>query len=158
MKIKQHHAWLFGFTDLAFLLLISLSLIPSAPEDIPVQFSLMDVPGVPANPNLTPLKRSKEMWELHVYCEKTEVHPKPFKLVGTLIDKSGPKPLYAKYLQRDELLGELRRLRDRSIRPILLPSKTSLSHDFLFAAGAIARAWDNTPSKTVVKPFKLDEE
>jgi hypothetical protein len=158
MRIRQHHAWLFGFTDLAFLLLISLSLIPSAPEDIPVHFSLMDVPGVPANPNLTPLKRLNEMWELHVYGEKPEVHPKPFKLVGSKIDQGGPKPFYAKYLQGDELLGELQKLRERNIRPILLPAKTSLSHDFLFAAGAIARAWDNTPSKTVVKPFKPEGE
>ncbi len=137
MRIKQHYAWLFGFTDLAFLLLISLSLIPNAPEDVPVHFSVMDVPGVPANPNLTPLKRASEMWELHVYGEKPEDHAKPFKLVGTIIDPSGPKPLYAQYLQRDELLDELQRLRERNIRPILLPTKTSLSHDFLFAAGAI---------------------
>ena len=158
MKLKQQYAWLFGFTDLAFLLLISLSLVPSAPEDIAVHFSLMDVPGVPANPNLTPLKRSDELWELHVYSEKSDVHPKPFKLVGTATDQGIAEPLYAKYLQKDELLGELQLLRGRNVRPVLIPSKTSLSHDFLFAAGTIARVWDSTQSKTIVKPFNPDEE
>lgn len=98
------------------------------------------------------------MWELHVYNEEPGVHPKPFKLVGTIVDQGGAKPLYAKYLQKNELLGELKVLRERNIRPILLPSKTSLSHDFLFAAGAIARAWDNTPSKTMVKPLEPEEK
>jgi hypothetical protein len=158
MRLKQHHAWLFGFTDLAFLLLISLSLIPSAPEDIALHFSLMDVPGVPANPNLTPLQRSDELWELHVYGEKSDIHPAPFKLVGIAMDQGGPKPLYAEYLQKDELLGELQLLRERNFRPVLIPSKTSLSHDFLFAAGTIARVWDSAQSKTIVKPFNPDEE
>ena len=158
MRLKPHHAWLFGFTALAFLLLISLSLIPSTPEDITVHFSLMDVPGVPENPNLTPLKRSDELWELHVYGEQPGVHPKPFKLVGMTTAQGSIKPLYAQYLQKDELLGELQLLRERNVRPVLIPSKTSLSHDFLFAAGTIARIWDSTLSKTIVKPFTPDEE
>ncbi len=158
MRLKQHHAWLFGFTDLAFLLLISLSLIPSTPEDTLIHLSLMDVPGVPANPNLTPLRRSDELWELHVYSEVSDIHPKSFKLVGTVMDQGSPELLYAKYLQKDELLGELQLLRERNFRPVLIPSKTSLSHDFLFAAGTIARVWDGTQSKTIVKPLNHNEE
>jgi hypothetical protein len=158
MRLKQHYAWLFGFTDLAFLLLISLSLIPSTSEDTLIHLSLMDVPGVPANPNLTPLPRSDELWELHVYSETSDIHPKPFKLVGTAMDQGSPEPLYAKYLQKGELLGELQLLRERNFRPILIPSKTSLSHDFLFAAGTIAKVWDRTQSKTIVKPLNHDEE
>ena len=158
MKLKQHHTWLFCFTDLAFLLLISLSLIPSAPEEPQIHFSLMEVPGVPANPNLSALPSSEELWELHVYGENSDIHPKPFKLVWAETGQAGQAPLYAKYLEKNELLGELLLLRDRNIRPILIPSKSSLSHDFLFAAGAIARTWDSTRSETIVKPLNLDEE
>ncbi len=158
MRLKQQYAWLFGFTDLAFLLLISLSLIPSTSEDTLIHLSLMDVPGVPANPNLTPLPRSDELWELHVYSEVSDINPKPFKLVGSVMDQGNPELLHAKYLQKDELLGELQLLKERNFRPVLIPSKTSLSHDFLFAAGTIARVWDNTQSKTIVKPLSHDEE
>jgi hypothetical protein len=126
MRLKQHHAWLFTFTDLAFLLLISLSMIPSAPDDVTLHFSEMDVT--------------------------------PFKLVRVEIIQGSSTPLYAQYLQRDELLGKLEFLKERNIRPVLLPSKTSLTQDFLFAAGAIARAWDNTRSNAIVKPVNSAEE
>jgi len=158
MKLKQHHTWLFGFTDLAFLLLISLSLIPSAPEEPNIHFSLMEIPGVPENPNLSPLPRSDELWELHVYGENPDIHPHPFKLIGAVTGRGGLKSLYAKYLEKDELLGELQLLKEHNIRPVLIPSKNSLSHDFLFAAGAIARTWDNTQSDTIVKALNPNEE
>jgi hypothetical protein len=138
--------------------MISLSLIPSAPEEPYIHFALMDVPGVPANPNLSPLQRSNELWELHVYGEDPDIHPKAFKLIGTVTDQGRPKTLYDKYLEKDELLGELQLLKERNIRPVLIPSKSSLSHDFLFAAGAIARTWDSTQSKTIVKPLNPNEE
>jgi hypothetical protein len=158
MKLKQHHTWLFCFTDLAFLLLISLSLVPSAPEDPQIHFSLMEVPGVPENPNLSALPRSEELWELHVYGENPDLHPKPFKLIGAVRGQAASEPLYAKYLEKDELLEELLLLRERNFRPVLIPSKSSLSHDFLFAAGAIAKTWDSNRSETIVKPLNPDEE
>jgi hypothetical protein len=158
MRLKQNHAWLFAFTDLAFLLLISLSMIPSVPEDITVHFSAMEVPSVPTNPNLSPLRQSKEVWELRIYDEESDAHPTPFKLVRLAMDQGSFAPLYAKYIQQDELLRELESLKERDIRPVLLPSKKSLTHNFLFAAGAIARAWDNTRSETIVKPVNSEEE
>lgn len=158
MRLKQHHAWLFTFTDLAFLLLISLSMIPSSPDDVTVHFSEMDVPSVLANPNLSPIRKSREVWALHVYGRKADTHPTPFKLVRVEITRDSSTPFYAEYLQRDELLGKLESLKERNIRPELLPSKTSLTQDFLFAAAAIARAWDNTRSKAIVKPVNSTEE
>ena len=158
MRLKQNHAWLFTFTDLAFLLLISLSMIPSAPDDVTLHFSEMDVPSVLANPNLSPIRKSREVWTLHVYGGKPDTHPTPFKLVRVSIVQGSSTPLYAQYLQRDELLGELELLKARNIQPVLLPSKTSLTQDFLFAAGAIARAWDNTRSNAIVKPVNSAEE
>ena len=158
MRLKNHHAWLFAFTDLAFLLLISLSLIPSAPEDMTIHFSTMDVPSVPVNPNLSPIRQSKEVWELHIYDVEPDIHPTPFKLAGIALGRGGPTELSARYVQRDELVRELALLKERDIRPVLLPSKSSLSHDFLFAAGAIARAWDKGRSETIVKSENPEEE
>lgn len=157
MRLKQHLAWLFAFTDLAFLLLIVLSLVPSAPDDVNVHLCTMDIPSVPANPNLPPVEQSKELWELHVYDAKSDTHPTPFKLVGGAMHKDNQTPSYAQYLHRDELVRRLERLKNRDIRPVLLPSKSSLSHDFLFAAGAIAKAWGTVRGETIVKPMKRDE-
>jgi hypothetical protein len=138
MRLKQHHAWLFAFTDLAFLLLISLSLIPSAPGDITLHLAAMDVPSVPENSNLSPIRESKELWELHIlYGGKSDTHPTPFKLAR---------------------VEQLELLEERHIRPVLLASKTSLTHDFLFAAGAIAKAWDNTRPDTIVKPVNSEKD
>jgi hypothetical protein len=158
MRLKQHHTWLFAFTDLAFLLLISLSLIPSAPGDIMLHLAAMDVPSVLENSNLSPIRESKELWELHVYDGKSDTHPTPFKLVRVAMVQGSSTPLYHQYLQRDQLLRELESLEERHIRPVLLPSKTSLTHDFLFAAGAIAKAWDNTRPDTIVKPVNSEED
>ena len=158
MRLKQHHAWLFTFTDLAFLLVISLSLIPSAPKDVLLHFSTMDVPSVPVNPNLSPIRNMKEVWELHVHSGTPDTHPAPFKLVRLAIVQGGSEALFSKYLQQDELVRELEVLRERDIRPVLLPSKMSLTQDFLFAAGAIAQAWDNARSETIVKHVNPEEE
>ena len=158
MKLKHHHTWLFCFTDLAFLLLISLSLVPSTPEEPYIHFALMDVPGVPANPNLSPVQQSDELWELHVYGEASANHPKPFQLIGMVKDAHSTRTIYDKFLEKDELFEELQLLRDRDLRPVLIPSKSSLSHDFLFAAAAIARTWDNAQSKALVKSLSPNEE
>ena len=158
MKLKQHHTWLFCFTDLAFLLLISLSLIPNSPQEPYIHFALMDVPGVPANPNLSTVQPSDELWELHVYGDITENHPKPFQLVGMVKDGQNTRTIYEKFIEKDELLEELQRLKGRHLRPVLIPSKDSLRHDFLFAAGAIARTWEHAQSKALVKSFTPDED
>ena len=117
----------------------------------------MEVPGVPENPNLTPLKQSAQHWELHVYGGYPEIHPKAFKLIGMVSEPGGPRTVTDIYLDKDELPGELLLLRDHGIRPLLIPSKSSLSHDFLFAAGAIARTWGGAKSETIVKSLDPNE-
>jgi len=93
-----------------------------------------------------------------MYMVENQILITPFKLVRVSNVQGSSTPLYAQYLQRDELLGELELLKARNIQPVLLPSKTSLTQDFLFAAGAIARAWDNTRSNAIVKPVNSAEE
>ena len=151
MKIRQNQAWLFAFTDLAFLLLISLSLVPSAPDLISVHFAEMDIPSVPSNPNMAPVDESHSSWELQVYG-LSEEHPKPFRLAKIVLLQNSAEEQSFKYLDQDELVPELESLKNFSGRPVLLPEKKSLSRDFLFAAGAIARVWSSMKGQTIVKP------
>ena len=156
MKTKKSQIWLFAFTDLAFLLLISLSLVPSAPDNINIHFSEMDIPAVPENPNLSPVKEAYDVWELQVY-EQTEDHPKPFGLVRVGIYKSRATERYSKNLDRNDLIPELESLKQTSARPTLMPEKKSLSQDFLFAAGALARVWSSANTQTIVKSINPEE-
>ncbi len=156
MKIKQSQTWLFAFTDLAFLLLISLSLIPSAPGLIVIRFSEMDIPSVPNNPNMAPVDDFHGTWELQVH-RKSETHPTPFRLAKIGFRANSSSELSVKYIERDELVFELESLKKVTERPILLPGKMSLSQDFLYAAGAIARVWSAINSQTIVQPESLEE-
>lgn len=143
MKIKREQAWLFAFTDLAFLLLISLSLVSGKIE---IDFERMEVPEVPANPNTEPINSPADVWMLQVRMVSEE-HPEPFRIVaGTEENRSG------RYVTRDDLVRELELLKTNGKRPILNPAGDSLSRDLLFAAGAIARVWSPDAGKAVIRP------
>jgi hypothetical protein len=156
MKRKQKQTWIFAFTDLAFLLLISLSLIPSAPDNIVIHFSEMELPDVPSNPNMSPVKEPANSWELQVRGI-TKENAEPFRLVKIGMKPQGATEQQAKYIDREDLIPELMMLKERSIRPLLLPEKTSLSNDFLYAAGAVARVWSLASGHTIVKPINPEE-
>jgi hypothetical protein len=145
MKPRTKNAWLFAFTDLSFLLLICLSLIPSAPADISLHLAEMKLPTVPDNPNLQPPANPAERWELQIF-PVTPAHSVPYRLV-----RAGEQTGLA--LDETSLMPALEKLRRRGIRPILLPEKTSLTQDFLFAAGAMARVWSNEAGRSVVRPM-----
>ncbi|MGK2907109.1 MAG: hypothetical protein ACSLFH_12275 [Desulfuromonadales bacterium] len=141
---KRNSAWLFAFSDLAFLLLISLSLIPSAP-DIALRLSEMKLPEVPDSRNLQPVAERKELWELQV-LEVTGDITSPFRLKrageteGMMLDESN-------------LIPALEELQQKQIMPVLLPEKTSISQDFLFAVAGLAKVWSAEDSRTIVSPL-----
>ncbi|MEZ4599165.1 MAG: hypothetical protein R2940_05185 [Syntrophotaleaceae bacterium] len=155
MKKKSNNSWLFSFTDLAFLLLISLSVIPSA-DSINIRFAEMNVPVVPDSTQLAPMQHLREVWELQVY-PVTDEHPVPYRIirggVGNRPDAAG-----AMLLSAEELIPALESLKQRNIQPLLLPEKTSLSQDFLFAAGALGRVWSTSGGHTVVQPDLAEKE
>jgi len=148
MKMRNSQTWLFSFTDLAFLLLISLSLIPSAPDNITIKLAEMDVPVVPEHGLMEPVAKVQEVWELQVFAV-SDKHPTPYRMlragVGKVVSGSDEK-----ILTKEQLLPEVLALKQRNIRPMLLPEKTSLSQDFLYAAGVIAKVWTDG-SRTVVE-------
>ncbi len=152
MRLKRNDTWLFAFSDLAFLLLISLSLIPSAPDNIFIRFSEMNIPEVPSNQNMLPVRHPRDAWELQV-CPVSKDHPTPFRLVKVGMGQSVAEDVYSKYVDRNSLLNRLEALRKLNIRPVLIPEKISLSQDFLFAAGAIASVWTSGNTRAVVRPI-----
>lgn len=148
MKLRNSQTWLFSFTDLAFLLLISLSLIPSAPDNITIKLAEMDVPVVPEHGLMDPVAKVQEVWELQVFAV-SEKHPTPYRLLRAKVGKSVSGD-DQKVLSKEQLLPELLALKQRNIRPMLLPEKNSLSQDFLYAAGVLAKVWTNG-TRTVVQ-------
>jgi hypothetical protein len=142
---KRNSAWLFAFSDLAFLLLISLSLIPSAPPDIALRLSEMKLPEVPDSRNLQPVAERKELWELQVLQVAGDI-TSPFRLKrageteGMMLDES-------------TLIPALEELQQKQIMPVLLPEKTSISQDFLFAVAGLAKVWSAEDSRTIVSPL-----
>lgn len=145
MKLRKNNTWLFAFSDLAFLLLISLSLIPSAPPDISLRFSEMNLPVVPDSRNLQPVAERQEIWELQI-LPVTGDRTSPFRLT-----RAGEKAGMA--LDEITLIPALEKLQEHQIMPVLLPEKTSLSQDFLFAAAALAKVWSAEDSRTIVRPM-----
>ncbi|MGW8313782.1 MAG: hypothetical protein ACWGOL_11180 [Desulfuromonadales bacterium] len=142
---KKNSAWLFAFSDLAFLLLISLSLIPSAPPDIALRLSEMKLPEVPDSQNLQPVTERQEVWELQVLQVTGDVTA-PFRL-----KRAGEKE--GMVLDEASLIPALEQLQQKQIMPVVLPEKTSLSQDFLFAAAALAKVWSSEDSRTIVRPL-----
>jgi len=144
MKQRPKRTWLFAFCDLAFLLLISLSLIPTSPADISLRLAEMELPEVPDSSNLKPAKTTGEAWELRVFAV-SERHPKPYRL-----NRRGSEEGIA--LDQANLIPALRQI-GTSERPQLLPEKASLSQDFLFAAAAVARVWSEPGQRALVRPL-----
>jgi len=150
MKGRKNTAWMFAFSDLAFLLLISLSLIPSAPEDLTLRFVEMDLPVVPDNKNLQPVSSGQEVWQLQVLPVTAE-QPSPFRLA-----QAGETEGMS--LDETTLIPALEELHQRQIMPVLLPEKTSISQDFLFAAAALTKVWSGQQGRTIVSPLEAGEK
>lgn len=146
MKKRTNNHWVFSLADLAFLLLISLSLIPTAPPDLTLRFAEMDLPEVPDSRSLRPVSEKLEAWELQILAVNKE-HSSPFRLA-----RAGEKAGMA--LDQNSLIPALQKLQEHKIMPMLLPEKTSLSQDFLFAAAALAKVWSAEESRTVVRPME----
>lgn len=146
---RKNTAWLFAFSDLAFLLLISLSLIPSAPEDLTLRFVEMNLPVVPDSEQMQPLTTAQEVWELQVLPVTAE-QPEPFRLTRAGEDQGMA-------LDETSLIPALEELQKRQIMPVLLPEKTSISQDFLFAAAALTKVWSGREGRTIVSPLDAGE-
>jgi hypothetical protein len=150
MKKKHNkNAWLFAFTDLSFLLLISLSMLPGNASDFSLRLAQMELPAVPDSRSLQPVTAPDDPWELRI-LPPVESAGLPFRLVHAGKNEGID-------CNEESLIPALQNLHELNIKPVLLPDKASLSQDFLFAAGALARVWSVAESSLVVRPLAAGE-
>lgn len=154
MKGRDTKTWLLSFTDLSFLLLITLSLIPSSPVDVTVHLAEMDLPAVPDSSAIdkvsTPDNRRHEVWELQVRPLDGEGST-PFRLVQAVVDENSVVEKYVQDIPPAELEKTLLSLRRQTHKPVIVAESQSLSGDFLFAQGALAKVWAHGGGKAVVR-------
>jgi len=160
MKDRDNKTWLLSFTDLSFLLLISLSLLPSSPVDVTLHLAEMDLPSVPDSKAVQKVsddqdRRRHEAWELQVR-PVSEDDPLPFRLVRAVVDDNRVVEKYVKDLSRDDLETSLISLRRQSFKPVIVAESRSLSGDFLYAQGTLAKVWAGEKGRAVVR--LLEEE
>lgn len=141
-------SWLYSFVDMAFLLVIALSLMKLDVPDAPVLGEL-EVPRVHAATPLSAADRPDDRWQLRVHppgagrspFELVHIGPEPSGLahVGAAPSLAGGP---GRRLATAELGAELSRLRSAGRRkPLLAPHERSLSKDLLQAVGQLERLW-----------------
>ena len=138
-------SWLYSFVDLAFLLVIALSLMKLHVPDTPALGEL-EVPRVHAATPLYPPDAPAERWQLRVHPPEGD-GTAPFELahVGAAsfeLAHVGAAPSLAPRLEIEELRAQLEQLRSEGTRkPLLAPHENSLSKDLLEAVGLLELLW-----------------
>ncbi|MBI4688961.1 MAG: hypothetical protein HY754_01610 [Nitrospirae bacterium] len=159
MNRRNKYVWLFAFTDVAFLLLLTFtqfsrinsSQIAVAEMDLPV-------PQVAKNSGISTLPVINRYTRLVVDTNSEA----PFRIDyienNKQIKDSG-------YLTREELEKELKSIHGRKQemrlktepRPIIAPHPESYSGDLLYAASLVGKIWDEE-IKSLVRPIKEDNQ
>ncbi len=128
-------SWLYSFVDLAFLLLIVLSLTGLDHLDS-LDLGELKVPLVHASTPLAAPDRPGDRWQLRVHATHDRVGP-VFELAPV-----GAAPRPTSRFDRRELHGRLAELRQEGARkPLLAPHEDSRSADLLEAVGLLETLW-----------------
>ncbi len=142
--------WLFSFVDLAFLMLIAMTLVATEKAGAP-DLGEMAVPkiGEEASKEFTGGAAGK-LWQLRVqppsqYDDGTLEPPFELRLAGG--DALGDE---AEMLDKNALRDALRALHGQGVdKPLLAPHEDSRSQDLLDAAGLIEQYWPS-PRRALV--------
>ncbi len=145
-KRTTRQAWLFSFTDVAFiLLLVWTQLARMNTSNIPVAEMQLPAPVVANNPELTVMKAAAEYRQVLIDRHS----PRPFLLTrivrGSEVSRSAPMTL-------EELNGALQSLfqgKRGEPRPVVVPLPESYSSDLLQAAALVSRLWNERGSAVV---------
>jgi hypothetical protein len=143
-------SWLFSFVDLAFLMLIAMTLVAAESASAP-ELGEMAIPRISE-------KASKELssgmagefWQLRVHppsqYEDGTLEP-PFEL---LLASGGSQAAEAVLVDKDDLRDRLAEIQERGAqKPLLAPHEDSRSQDLLDAAGLIEEYWPS-PRRALV--------
>lgn len=149
-------AWLFSFVDLAFLMLIAMTLVAAEKAGAP-DIGEMAIPriGEKASQDLS-AGMAGEFWQLRVHppsqYDDGTLEP-PFELKLT---SGGVLQAEAELVDKAELQERLAAIkRDGAQKPLLAPHEDSRSQDLLDAAGLVEEYW---PSRRRALVARLLEE
>lgn len=145
-KRTTQHAWLFSFTDIAFLLLLVYTqLARMSSADNPVAEMRLPAPVVAKSPELTLMKSNRDYRQLLV-----EKHSdKPYRLARIVEGNEVSRSQAMGFQELGVALQGLRGERKNPPRPVVVPLPESFSSDLLQAAALVGRYWSE-PETAVV--------
>lgn len=147
-------AWLFSFVDLAFLMLIAMTIVANQNAGAP-DLGEMIVPKINEESTKELSASRGDVWQLRVHppieLMNGELEP-PFELIVIGGNQATPGIVHEApedvssedRIGRDELRQRLAKLEaDIGVRPLLAPHEDSRSQDLLDAASLIEEHWPN---------------
>ena len=154
-------AWLFSFVDLAFLMLIAMTILANQNAGAPDLGEIV-VPRIHEG-GAEDLGASRgHVWQLRVHppFEVNGALEPPFELIvvggnapaGTELEASAGQEAPEERIDRTKLREQLAILEARvGARPLLAPHEDSRSQDLLDAASAIEELWPNQRRAVIAK-------
>jgi hypothetical protein len=142
-------AWLFSFVDLAFLMLIAMTILASQNAGAP-DFGEMQVPRIGEEKSDGLAAGRGEVLQLRVHAMDEQA---PFELIltGTMIDASEPTGADLR-LELDALDAALVAAHAAGApKPLLAPHEDSRSQDLLDAASSIEALWPSQRRAVVAR-------
>jgi hypothetical protein len=144
-------SWLFSFVDLAFLMLIGLTLLASQDAGAPDLGEIV-VPRIGEKTTQDLAAGRGKVWQLRVHPAAVldmEVAEPPFELLQT---GGSEPPQEARRIDRSALRSALAVLRSRTkTAPLLAPHEDSRSQDLLDAAAMIEELWPSRRRAVVAR-------
>ncbi|MCP4002770.1 MAG: hypothetical protein GY725_01115 [bacterium] len=133
-------SWLYSFVDLAFLLVIALSLMDVDFGDA-LDLGELEVPEVSASAPLANPEHVRDRWQLRVHPRAAGGRT-PFELAAADLAASDRLNHEIERFAGDELESRLENLRAQGARkPLLAPHEDSRSADLLEAVGLLEALW-----------------
>ncbi|WP_031482067.1 hypothetical protein [Maridesulfovibrio frigidus] len=150
MRHKPSLIWIFSFADLAFLLVLALSVLPTADVDY-TELKLTKVAGYEQQQ-----AASGKVKQWRIYVSDNAESKWPVALEEW--DGSGKKWMPRKDIDSDvKFEDELHVLKDKNIEPEFLAAENSKTGVMLRALSIIQKVWPNVEIFTTVKTAKLQE-
>lgn len=145
-KPISRHAWLFSFTDIAFLLLLVWTqLARMNTSNTPVAEMQLPAPIVAKNSELTTLKVEKEYRQVLV-----EKHSdKPYRLTSIVMGNETSRSAPMSYDELSTALLVVFIERKNQPRPVVVPLPESFSSDLLQGAALVSKLWNEKASAVV---------
>lgn len=147
MKRRQKMIWLFSFADLAFILVLALSLMPQQQNEI----AQLKMAQVTKNTSMKRLSVSQNVWRVHITHNLDSEWPILLEEWDAETNKWRPKG----YVNDAKSLSDkLVQLKNQQIVPSFSVDKDSQSGDMLQALSLVQNVWPKSEVWTTVTTAK----